>query len=102
MTNNEFVGEVSNYIQSIMYYDWDGECYCQSRPCPFESFEEAIAAYELHMKRVENRSYLTIDERRHYELGNEGGMCNLPAEPSLQEVVGKGVQVARGGTEVNE
>ena len=70
MTNNEFVGEVSNYIQSIMYYDWDGECYCQSRPCPFASFEEAIAAYELHMKRVENRTYLTIDELNHNKLVN--------------------------------
>lgn len=69
--NNEYVGNVANYINSIMYYDWDGECYCQSRPCPFASFEEAIAAYELHMKRVENRSYLTIDERRHYELENK-------------------------------
>ena len=65
MKNNAFVGAVSDYIQSIMYYDWDGEFYRKSRPCPFASFKEAIEAYELHMKRQENRKALTLDEQWH-------------------------------------
>ena len=60
--NHELLGQVSDYIHSIMYYNFDGED-CDYRPCPFETFEDALAAYNLHCKRCENRSYITLDQQ---------------------------------------
>lgn len=59
--NNQLVGDVADYVHSIMYYCW-GEDYYKTRSCPFETFEAALAAYQLHVERCESRNYLTLDD----------------------------------------
>ena len=84
MNNNELVGAVANYIMGVMYYDWDGECYRKSRPCPFASFEEAEVAMNLHNERVANRSYVTLDEKWQMKLRNYCVEHDIPFRKKLR------------------
>ena len=66
MTNSELNSNVAEYIFNVTHSVecWDDDNYrAFVKPCPFATFDDAIAAYRLHMKRVESRNYVTLDEK---------------------------------------
>lgn len=68
MTNSELISNVAEYIFNVTHSVecWDDDNYSAFvKPCPFATFDDAIAAYRLHMKREENRKALTLDEQWH-------------------------------------